>query len=212
MVSVGIIYQFLAGSKKPRLSRLPGKACWLGLISLVALQVMAEPQVETRYRYYPVAVDRLASMQAAVEAASPVRRDGKAYHGFTDSQVRWNWWWAMDADGCRISRVASRVSIVYTLPRLLTDSRNFRIRGVWSEWFWALKAHELKHGDHAIAVAREGEAQILAIPPAADCAEVDREASRIAGAWVEELRHRDAEYDRLTDHGERERGAISDHF
>ncbi|USA42884.1 DUF922 domain-containing Zn-dependent protease [Spongiibacter taiwanensis] len=179
---------------------------------LLAQTGLAEPEVETQFRYYPVVVHRLEGMQAAVEAASPMRRGDRVYHGFTESQVNWKWWWIREDGRCRISRVDSQVQIVYTLPRLQTDSRNFRIRGVWSEWFWALKQHELNHGDNAIAVAREGEVQIMAIPAAVNCAEVDAEASRIAAALIEELKYRDAEYDRLTDHGARETGDIRDHY
>ncbi|GAB3378831.1 hypothetical protein GCM10027567_21730 [Spongiibacter taiwanensis] len=183
-----------------------------GGLLLLAQTGLAEPEVETQFRYYPVVVHRLEGMQAAVEAASPMRRGDRVYHGFTESQVNWKWWWIREDGRCRISRVDSQVQIVYTLPRLQTDSRNFRIRGVWSEWFWALKQHELNHGDNAIAVAREGEVQIMAIPAAVNCAEVDAEASRIAAALIEELKYRDAEYDRLTDHGARETGDIRDHY
>lgn len=182
-------------------------------LSLVcAFPARCEPNIDAKFQYYPVVVDRVNEIRAAVEAASPMRIDGKVFHGFTESEVNWKWWWIREDGRCRISRVDSQVQIVYTLPRLQTDSRNFRIRGVWSEWFWALKQHELNHGDNAIAVAREGEVQIMAIPAAVNCAEVDAEASRIAAALIEELKYRDAEYDRLTDHGARETGDIRDHY
>lgn len=171
----------------------------------------AEPEIEVIHHYYAVAVDSIDEIESAVEEASPLRGPDKIYHGYTDSQVHWNWWWRRDADLCRISRVESKVRIEYTLPKLEADSRNFQVRGVWSKWFWALKSHENNHGRNAIVIARQGEKAILAVEPHVDCALVDQRASVIAAGLIEALKRRDAEYDKRTNHGELE-GGVSDYF
>ncbi|AKH69127.1 putative secreted Zn-dependent protease [Spongiibacter sp. IMCC21906] len=179
---------------------------------LLSNVVIAEPEVEVINHYYTVAVDSIGEIETAVEAASPLRGPNKTYHGYTDSQVNWSWWWRKEANLCRISRVESKVTIEYTLPRLETDPRNFRVRGVWSEWFWALKSHENNHGRNAIAIARQGEKAILAVEPHTDCTVIDQRASAIAAGLIEALKLRDAEYDKRTNHGELEAGELNDYF
>ena len=75
-------------------------------------------------------------------------------------------------------------------------------------WYPALVKHENQHASHAIETARNGERKILAIPGKSRCQELDKRAKEVARELIQQVQHRDRQYDQKTNHGETEGAAL----
>ena len=68
-------------------------------------------------------------------------------------------------------------------------------------------AHERTHGNHARQAGEELERTLLTTPAERYCEDIGKSANSRGNAVVEQLRKRDADYDKQTQHGYTE-GAI----
>lgn len=169
----------------------------LGLLSVIA---NAEPVIEAKTETYPVVAKHLDELSAALDAASPIRKDGKVFHGFTNTHVNWRYFWQSSRSGCRLHRVTTTVRIHYQMPALKPGA-DAELKAVWQRYYAALELHERGHGNIAVDAAREIERRLLALPAETTCETLDQVAGDTATAILEQHRPRHEQYDLATDHG-----------
>ncbi len=178
----------------------------LGLALLLSGS-LALAGVEERldYRYYEVPAQPGESLRQAINRYTPVRQDGKVFHGYTRWQVRWRFYWFQEASGrCRMERVQVNLESEITLPRLSRGDASQQRR--FTSYLEALRRHELGHVDLGRQAAHAIDRHLAGLPPQPDCASLETRAN--AGG-MELLRHfqaRERQFDRDTGHG-RSQGA-----
>lgn len=175
-------------------------ALWFCLLALLAAPAVAELQTDLERRDYRVSLRQGESLAAALDRASPVRRRGLVYHGSTQWQVQWRFWWRQDASGCAIERVRTEVSVHMRLPRL--SGANDQQRQRFELYLTALEAHEMGHYNLAVLAGKAVEQRLQALPAAADCAALETRANEAGHRLLEDFRAREADYDRRTNHGQ----------
>jgi predicted secreted Zn-dependent protease len=175
-------------------------ACALVPMSAAVGVAHASVSHSVRYETYDVVQRPGQSLIAAIRAASPIRQDGKLFHGLTNWRVHWKYRWSeRSADNCAISSATVTASATITLPRLVRGSPEGYAQ--WKPYIAALTEHEQGHYDIAIEAAHEIERRLRTVPPHGDCRLLKDAADNVARATMAEYKARDREYDRLTQHG-----------
>lgn len=175
-----------------------------GAVALAALAATTPGQAgvseQVEHRYYDVDQRPGETLLAALNAASPVRDGGRAFHAYTAWNVRWQFRWNAAAGGtCRITSVTTRLAVTMTLPRL--RSTDALAAADFRRYYPALLLHEEGHRSLARGVAQEIDRRIEALPPMERCADLEREANRLGHELLEDARQREVEYDRSTRQG-----------
>lgn len=149
---------------------------------------------------YAVTGNPSVSLLQLLDAASPIRENGKSFHGYTKWYVSWRYRWNENADGgCRISSVTTQVEGRMTLPRLVGGSAEQRLR--FDTYLAALRKHELGHYTIAQQAGREIDAKILALPPMRNCASLESAANHLGHRLLNQHLAREKQYDATTEHG-----------
>jgi predicted secreted Zn-dependent protease len=180
------------------------------LALLVVPGVEAEPLLETGYVYYRVSSPSRRELLANLNRATPIRQNGNPFHGFTESQIRWRFWWRTQDRLCTITRVEVFVDVTITLPRL--EESPAAVREVWDRWYPNLVLHENGHREIALAAARRIEDGIRGLPGHADCGALEQRANALGNRLIDELAATDRDYDRRTNYGETQGAAIRSHL
>ena len=85
----------------------------------LALAATAEVREEFPTRYYDVEAPRSQKLHQAVTAASPIKKSGRTFHGYTEWQIKWKWRHRSELTGpCRITSVDVSLTGSILLPRL----------------------------------------------------------------------------------------------
>lgn len=152
------------------------------------------------YRYYPVDAGD-GDFMRALDRATPIREDGRPFHGHAESKIQWTFHWRLAADGmCRITRTDVSVDALITLPRLVkAPSTDMRSR--FDAFVDALQTHELGHQEIAREAAHEIIRRLETLPPHRDCRELESIANGQAQAIVNLSRAKQVSYDLATGHG-----------
>jgi predicted secreted Zn-dependent protease len=180
-----------------------GAALLLGLALAGAWPARAEVGEQLDERWYDVDARAHATLRQALDAASPIRREGKTYHGYTEWRIEWRYRWRQGADGlCRITSVRTHLEAQVTLPRLTGASA--AQRETFARYLERLRAHEMGHVALAREAAREIDRGIAGLAPMRDCQSLDQRASTLGYERLRQARERERAYDRRTDHGRRE--------
>jgi len=179
------------------MSRLP--LAVLVLLLTTAAFVRADAIDEAlEYAYYDVDASA-GTLGEALNAASPIRENGKTFHGYTKWHVNWRFWWRESRRGCTLNRVAVRVSGTITLPRLVDATpRNAR---QFEPYIASLKAHELGHYAFGQKAGADVDRYLNALPSMASCAELEREANAGARRILDRYIAEEKRYDIETRHG-----------
>ena len=152
-----------------------GRAGLTALAAALVLVPAARAEVVEAHAHAPYAVHARAdqSLREALNAATPITVDGRRFHGHTQWDVHWNFWWHEDAAGrCRITRVRTRLATRLQMP-------------------------ELRRATPAQAIDRG----IAALPAAGSCAALEERANALGRRLLAEHAARDKHYDRATGHG-----------
>lgn len=135
-----------------------------------------------------------------LNAASPIRENGRAFHGYTKWFVNWRYRWNEGADGsCRIFSVATQVDGHMTLPRLVGGPAELRQR--FDTYLTALRKHEMGHYEIARQAGSEIDARILALPTLRNCAALESAANELGRRVLDQHLAREKQYDATTGHG-----------
>lgn len=169
-----------------------------------------EPVLRTGYDYYPVSSPTSRELPASLNRATPIRQNGAPFHGYTESRIRWRFWWKEENRSCSIVRVEVLVDITFTLPRL--EDSPAEVHEVWKRWYPKLVDHENGHRNNALAAARRLEEGIRRLPANPDCRALERRANALGNEVIDELAGIDREYDARTNHGETDGASIQTHL
>ena len=173
-------------------------------VTLCSLAPSAHAEVvetldEASYTAYP---QRGQTLRQALNAATPIREGGEIFHGHTKWNIRWSFRWWREADGrCRITSNETRLDLIITMPELEGGSKAMQRR--FADFHEALHVHELGHAEIAREAARAVDDTILDLPEMDNCTALEAAANRRAHAIVAASKHRQAQYDRVTEHGRR---------
>lgn len=169
------------------------------LFLLLAANGHAEVVEKLQYAYYDVAADPARPLLAALDAASPIRENGRILHAHTSWSVKWNFRRMERTGKCRITRIRTEVAATITLPRL--SGASAEQRAAFGKYLSALRAHELGHYENGKNAAAEIERKILALPEMPTCKELDDAANAIGDRTVDIYTGKDRYYDLETEYG-----------
>lgn len=140
------------------------------------------------------------SLLNTLNNASPIRHQGRVFHGYTTWHVRWNYQWQGQADGsCAIASVDTRLTTAITLPQLRTADAAERSR--FDRYLAALTLHEEGHKRLGQQAAADIDRAILKLRPAPTCQQLENAVHRVGHDILERTRQSEIEYDRTTRHG-----------
>jgi len=168
----------------------------------------SEPKINITYKYYSIKTTSAHDLYADLNHSSPIKEHNQIFHGRTDTNINWYFWWATDNGNCRISKVSTDVEVIYTLPKLLNESNDDKLKEIWIQWYPALVKHEENHAAHAVSIAYQIEDTIRNITPAANCKKLETLANKAGNKLIMKLHQIDAMYDKKTEHGKTEGAAL----
>jgi predicted secreted Zn-dependent protease len=174
------------------------------LPALSSAEVVQALEIKT----YPVTYQADTSLRQAINSASPIRHNGKVFHGFTRWHVNWQFWWTVSPNGqCAIHHARTRVNGTITLPVL--HGAPAAASQAFEAYVTALRQHEMGHYRFGLDAAHHIDHAIGSLPPQASCALLEVTANRVGRRILDEAIQAEAEYDRDTQHG-RTQGAVLD--
>ncbi len=157
--------------------------------------------IRVEVNYYDVEGAGIAALWQSMRARGP-RADGQPWAGHARWEVRWTYQWREAHGGCRVDRVATELSIAYTLPRWTgRDAADPDMRSKWDRFSDNLRAHEEGHGRHGRQAAARIREALANLSPVPDCQSLMRSADERARQIVDEEAANDRAYDSATRHG-----------
>ncbi|MBF0544623.1 MAG: DUF922 domain-containing protein [Candidatus Riflebacteria bacterium] len=161
----------------------------------------AEITEHLEYTYYSANIDSKSSINAALKASSPVKKEGHLFYGDTEWHLKWKFRWKKFADGnYKISNATVEVTGNIILPKL-SGSPTPTQEKKFEKFFSALRVHELGHYTLAKEAAVELEKQILALPEMSTGKDLNSAANGIGYQKIKELKEKQKQYDAETGHG-----------
>ncbi len=177
--------------------------------SLLLVSFAAGAQVieSIEFRHYEISPRTPAEIKPELMRHSPIRTRYGSYNGRTDWHIDWKSRSTHTHNGCQLTATQTRVHVVYTLPALSKRVHDPQTIDVFNTFNDALTQHELNHGKHGLAAAREMDRLFNEIPPQRNCRILARIVDDIGNATVRKYAQLDRDYDRRTRNGETE-GAV----
>lgn len=140
------------------------------------------------------------SLLQALNQATPIRPDGRPFHGYTDWRVHWNYRYKVQADGlCALTTVNVRLTVTMTLPDLKQSTPDGATQ--FANYYPALVEHEEGHRRVGQGAARDVATALGELPPMYGCPLLEQEIARTAGAVIERAKRENKAYDARTQHG-----------
>lgn len=140
------------------------------------------------------------TLLAAINRHSPLRQNGRIFHGYTKWHVRWNFWWDTNAQGrCAITEVKTTVSVHMQLPELDDSTEQGRVQ--FDDYLADLRAHEDGHHRIAARAARRIDQAIKTLQPMRNCEALEAEANRRGYEILNAAKSEENDYDVDTKHG-----------
>jgi len=107
----------------------------------MALPLKADVNESLEYTYYIANADPSRSLLGILDSSTPIREDGKSFHGYTYWHVKWHFRWFEKPDGrCKITSVTTELSCDIQLPKLLGATS--KQRDQFDRYLSALRTHE----------------------------------------------------------------------
>jgi predicted secreted Zn-dependent protease len=129
-------------------------------------------------------------------------RGPKGFHGYTEWRVSYRYETTVQARGCAVSKVSTRLQGNIILPRWVTRAgAPAELIAHWQRYERALLIHEEGHLDHGRELARALEAELPRLPAAQDCQVLDQAVRLRFDELLRQYQARDREYDLRTGHG-----------
>lgn len=172
------------------------------LIALPLLAPCASAQMtETvSIRTYRVEQNGADTLLHAINRATPIREDGRVFHGYTAWHIHWNFWWNRASNGrCTLTRNSTELSAEITLPELVNAASP--VRREFSDYINKLRLHELGHVQIARSAAQQIDTEITALPSMSSCSELERAANQLGQRLLDQARQQGRRYDEATGHG-----------
>lgn len=154
--------------------------------------------------YYPIVGVTARALRAEMNRLGPTNEAGRN-DGNTNWDIQWRYDYDRNAGGCKAANVRVTLEVRITMPRWTPPANAPRTLIVtWQQFVDALRKHEDGHHKLAIAAADEVERVLRANRTASDCERLGTRLNGAANAVLEDLRRRNARYDRDTDSGRKQ--------
>lgn len=172
----------------------------LGLLALAANSALAEVSESLDYRYYTAAPRPNESLLSALNHASPIRENGRTFHGYTKWHVSWRFRWHQEPSGrCAITSTHTEVSGLIDLPQLKGGTT--AQKAAFERYIPALREHELGHYRIGRDAAVQIDHEILRLPPMHNCQALEQAANDGAHRTLARFQQQERDYDARTGHG-----------
>ncbi len=175
-----------------------GATLLIGL--LAAAPSIADVSETFELETYEVDQRAAETLLSAINRHSPVRQNGRIFHGHTKWNIRWNFWWDTNAAGqCTITEVKTTLSVHMQLPEL--DESTTEGRSEFDGYLPELREHEEGHHRIAAQAARRIDQAIKTLQPMRSCQALEAEANRRGYEILKAASSEEDEYDIDTKHG-----------
>lgn len=169
-----------------------------GLLVLFPVITIANVIENISYKKYFVKQNTGESLLLSFNRSSPIRENGKTFHGYTSTWI--TWWPETEYNGqCFIKHSTVKLTVIITLPELVSDAG--KIKGVFFKYVADLHQHELGHLKIAQDVANKIDKKIMSLPPMSRCSSLERASNLIGYELLEESKKDSKKYDESTLHG-----------
>ena len=151
--------------------------------------------------YYAVRGGSVEDLRSQVKTLGP-QDGGKRYDAGTEYQIRWRYRTVRVGEMCRFDSVVVHLNVRFIYPRWeIPSSASERLVQTWRRYYINLQGHEYGHFDLARTGCKEILRVIKEIQPSLTCRSIEDTADSMAEAIVASVKKKQAEYDRVTDHG-----------
>jgi predicted secreted Zn-dependent protease len=170
------------------------------LLCLFSVSVSAEVSDNLSYKFYEAQSEPGKSLLEILNGASPIRHNGEIFHGYTQTNIEWNYRWNEEPNGrCTITGNTTNLIAEITLPTLVSSIDHLRFE--FSQYIEPLRRHELGHYKMAQDAAKKIDAAILSLPPMVSCKSLEQVANRRAQGILDQANEESRIYDEITRHG-----------
>jgi predicted secreted Zn-dependent protease len=172
------------------------------IITFMLLPLITQAKVEINEQsiFYQVKVNEKENLLTAVNSASTIREHGEVFHGYTQWNINWRFWWRENKRQCKMTKVKVTLALTLTMPKL--SSNDQAVHATWNNWYPNLMTHEIGHVDLAKATVKDIEQSLLTINPSSNCKQLEKAANALAQQKMAELSQASKRYDQETNHGE----------
>ncbi len=160
------------------------------------------PLVTEKYEYYEISGDCEKELRSQMRQNGCKWNDGKIYDSLTSWQWTWNYGYDRTPQGCRAVAFKVNIEVVFRFPKWLRNGDAPQpLVDKWDDYMKNLIMHENGHRDIAVEAATELSNTVAALPPAPNCAELDRKVRALSRERMEKLNTEEMRYDEATNHG-----------
>jgi predicted secreted Zn-dependent protease len=189
-------------SKNPYYETVNGREMNNGL----SLPIMDSPGTDETeesldYEYYDVHDDSNISLKQLLFDASPIKIDGKTYHGLTTCHINWFYKWSKNKSGySRLTGFKTVLKIKITLPRLV-DSSSQKRTDHFDQYVKILTLHEMGHVDLSRKAAVEIRTRVRSLDEKPSLGILKSAVENTGTRIWEEYQEKSVKYDNDTEHG-----------
>jgi len=160
-------------------------------------------QLTSRIDFYDIPGSTVSALRADIMRSGP-RIDDRSWAGSTRWYARWNWQYAREGvNACALRRVRVNLDATMLLPRWTPEDAFDRdVLRWWTEFSGGLAEHERGH----VLIAVDGARDIVRALEGmtnSTCDMLGNNANTVARRVVDRVSRRQAEFDRVTQHGRR---------
>jgi len=164
----------------------------------------SRPEISTSIEtvYYRIEGDMAWDLRRQMDRHGPLDDDGRRWSALTDWHIHWRYRYVRSNGQCAAGPVTVELEINYTLPNWRPPaSAPEELVERWDAYMVALQTHEDGHAEIAAQAAQAVQETMRALPAYPTCQALEREADALGESILDDFRQRQAEYDRLTEHG-----------
>ena len=157
--------------------------------------------VVSHMRYYPLSAATVQELRMEMRTAGPFA-DGRRWAGATQARTRWTFRHLRRGMTCMLHDVRVVVAVEMRLPRWEpTAPPDSATQAWWDDFSARLLEHERGHVRIAVDGAREIAETLRPLEGSVSCDALTMRANGAAQLILVRSRERQAEYDRITQHG-----------
>ena len=166
----------------------------------MALPLKADVNESLEYTYYIANADPSRSLLSILDSSTPIREDGKSFHGYTYWHVKWHFRWFEKPDGrCKITSVTTELSCDIQLPKLLGATS--KQKDQFDVYLSALRIHELGHCQIGKKAAATIDRKIHSLPEMSNCDDLGVTGNGIGNQTLRKSKDKVKQYDAKTEYG-----------
>ena len=170
---------------------------------------IAEVIEKFEYASYKAVANPNQPLYESLNKASPIRENGKVFHGYTEWNIIWQYQFSEENTGeCKITKITTNIQTVITLPTLAGGSAKQQNR--FLKYYTALKEHELGHYYYGKTAATEIDRQLARLPRMVNCKALETSANNLGNQIIDHYKKKDSQYDVTTSHGKTQGAYLED--